>query len=602
MAATEGKAAAVRHGFASRAQWMAERVQAGRDAATVARFVVADLRARALRSVRESVSQAKRRVRGYEGASTSRTSAGWSAGNTSANTEIGSGSRALSARSHDLARNNPHVGKGLSELVTALVGTGLRPRGVDPAVLALFEQWSKECDTSHDLTFYGKQLEAARAMFEGGEVLTRARWRRATDPLVVPLQLESLEGDYCPISLTKTTDAGRIVQGIEFDAIGRRRAYHLYGYHPGDTTRPLGVPLIPQPVPADEIAHLWARTDGRPGQVRGVPWFSGVIDEIRDLDDIESADRVRRRAQACLAAFVTNANPDGASELGMAPAAVDSDGNPISDFSPGMVVGVRDGTNVTLSAPVPSPDHVQTIQQGLRNVAAGARMSYEALTGDLSQVNYSSIRYGTLSFAALMTQLRELVFIPLYCDRVWGWFLDAAVLAGRLSQRQADAARNVKWSRPRVEDVDRKAAAEAQVLQLANGFRTFRDIIEQDYSGDYDAHLDDLAREAEDIRSRGVTLPWLAAVAPVAALAAPVADGADPAAVAEAANTVADTALNGAQVASLLEILQKVTDSLLPADAAETIILLAFPSLDPEKVKAMVASADAFAPPPAVAA
>jgi hypothetical protein len=61
---------------------------------------------------------------------------------------------------------------------------------------------------------------------------------------------------------------------------------------------------------------------------------------------------------------------------------------------------------------------------------------------------------------------------------------------------------------------------------------------------------------------------------------------------------IADTALNGAQVQALVGIVQQVTLGQLPASAAEQMILLTFPSLDPASVRGMVQAAASFTPDP----
>jgi hypothetical protein len=83
--------------------------------------------------------------------------------------------------------------------------------------------------------------------------------------------------------------------------------------------------------------------------------------------------------------------------------------------------------------------------------------------------------------------------------------------------------------------------------------------------------------------------------------------GADPAdpeepVIADGAAAVQDTALNGAQVASLLTIVQAVAAGQLPADTARAMIRASFPAVDDATIDAMLEGLDGFtpAPPPAV--
>jgi hypothetical protein len=63
------------------------------------------------------------------------------------------------------------------------------------------------------------------------------------------------------------------------------------------------------------------------------------------------------------------------------------------------------------------------------------------------------------------------------------------------------------------------------------------------------------------------------------------------------ADTVQDLALNGAQVASLLAMVQAVSARALAPDAARLMIAAAFPAIAPARVAEMVAASAAFAPP-----
>jgi HK97 family phage portal protein len=68
------------------------------------------------------------------------------------------------------------------------------------------------------------------------------------------------------------------------------------------------------------------------------------------------------------------------------------------------------------------------------------------------------------------------------------------------------------------------------------------------------------------------------------------------------ATSVAETAMNGAQVTSLVEIVQSVAEGTLPADSAIAMLLIAFPTISEEEARALIepaaASTPTQAPPP----
>jgi lambda family phage portal protein len=181
-------------------------------------------------------------TRGYDGAARGRRTEGWRAPGTSADTEIGVAGALLRDRMRDLVRNNPHAAKAVAVLVNNIVGAGIMPRAasgndkLDRKVDALFELGGRRrCDADGQLDFYGLQTLICREMVEAGEVLVRRRLRdaRAT-ALPVPLQVQVLEADFLDATKSGALGAGRLMQGIEFDPVGKRRAYWLHAEHPGD--------------------------------------------------------------------------------------------------------------------------------------------------------------------------------------------------------------------------------------------------------------------------------------------------------------------------------------------------------------------------------
>ena len=180
-------------------------------------------------------------VRAYEGAKLGRRTEGWIAAGTGANAEIAPAIARLRDRSRDLVRNNPYAAKAVTALVSNMVGTGLQPRAraATPELAAeadrLWAAFAAAADADGLTDFAGLQALIARSLVESGEVLVRLRERRVEDGLPAPLQLQVLEADHLDSSRTEELrDGGFVLQGIEFDALGRRRAYWLYPTHPGE--------------------------------------------------------------------------------------------------------------------------------------------------------------------------------------------------------------------------------------------------------------------------------------------------------------------------------------------------------------------------------
>jgi lambda family phage portal protein len=220
-------------------------------------------------------------ARRYEAAGGSRATYGWLTPATSANAEIYGALPILRTRARDLARNNPHAAKAVTALVNNTIGSGIvaRPKtgdqNLDRRIVGLWQDFVKEIDADGQLDFYGLQNLVARAFYESGEVLVRRRVRRTDDGLQVPLQYQVLEGDFLDHAKNEDLANGLVRMGVEFDAIGRRRAYWMFPEHPGEGRYGAAARGKSRAVPADQILHLYEKQ--RPGQIRGVPWLTPVM-------------------------------------------------------------------------------------------------------------------------------------------------------------------------------------------------------------------------------------------------------------------------------------------------------------------------------------
>lgn len=415
----------------------------------------------------------------YEAARPSRATYGWTAGLTDANAEVWGGLPALRARSRELVRNNPHARKAISSLVNNCVGSGILPRAktgdtlIDKRINALFAQWSKRADAEGHYNCFGLQKLAVRAFFEGGEGIARRVPRPAAAGLTVPLQLEVLEGDMLDHNKNAVLEHGRIIQGVELarggPLSGTRRAYWMFDEHPGEMPLTRRSPMVARPVPAAQLIHLYEKE--RPGQQRGVPWMYAAMLAMRSLDTYEEAELLRKRLEACFAAVVLHpedlADPT-TGDVKVTPGVEDMAGNVVETIEPAMVMYARGASDIKFTQPAPVPGYADYKRAQLHSCAAGCLITYELMTGDLSHVNYSSIRAGMLEYRRLMDELQWLTVIPVFCEPIWESFVDFAVASGRLP---LDTPRDaVEWAPPKFESADPLKDSLADQLDVRSGF------------------------------------------------------------------------------------------------------------------------------------
>ena len=405
--------------------------------------------------------------RAYAGQGQGRLSGDWRAPSTSADAEVAGAGMMLRDRMRDLVRNNPMAAKAIQVLVSSAVGYGIRPRArtknkaLNKKVDALWAKWAKECDADGHTNWDGVLGLAVREMLEGGDVFAIRRWRRKSDGLTLPLQIQLMEADHLDANRFTHDPRGRTSQGIEYDAIGRRVAYHLFPDHPGDTTRATWGRLDSRRVKAQDVAHLFER---QRTQNRGVPWGTPSLRALRDFDDWQLSELTRKKTEACLVGVVVGAEDENPS-IG-SPSLQDGSGRTIEQFEPGMFAYTYGAKDIKFNQPVASAGIYEWNSVQLHIIASGFRVPYELMTGDLKQVNFSSSRVGLNEFRRMIELLQWQVIIPMFCERVWRWFCEAAFLEGHLQTVDID----VEWDPPRFESVNPLQDAQADLLEVRAGF------------------------------------------------------------------------------------------------------------------------------------
>ena len=424
-------------------------------------------------------------TRAYEGAKVGRRTDGWFTPSTSANTEIYVAGRRLRDRARDIVRNNPYGKKARRIFSDNFVGTGIIPQArtssdrLNKQIMAAWNDWLSECDFDGNCNFYALQAQIVRAMFESGECFVRYR-DMPFDGSIVPFQLQVLESDY--LDLTKNYEmpdmSGYIRQGIEFDKNGKRVAYWMWPVHPGDTIM-VWPRLNSVRIPANQILHIFEKD--RPGQIRGVTAFAPVINRLKDLDDYDDAELWRKKIESCFAAFVIqNSGAEGPVLGNIATTGAPGNGTGgnapptrVETFRPGMIEYLKPGEDVRFGNPTSDANYPSYQRVQLHAIAAGLGVTYEQLTGDLSQVNYSSLRAGLLEFRRTIETLRWQVFIPMFCVPVWKCFINRAYIAGLISK--ADYA--ASWTPPKFEMIDPLKDAQADTMMMRNGTLTWREAV-----------------------------------------------------------------------------------------------------------------------------
>lgn len=426
-------------------------------------------------------------LRAFESAKESRRTENWYTRNGGPNADIRTAWRMLTRRHQDLVDSNPWANRAVRVITNNWVGDGIigSPVGATRRYELAWNDWADtiECDFNGKLNWYGLQALIARTTAVRGSCLIRRRAdERLMDQGLVGLRLQVLEPDMLDFG---KDDGSRIKFGQQYDRDGRLEGYWIRQTHPGETEWN-GVRTSAEFVPANEIIHTYEVN--RPGQAIGVPFGSAVLLHLRDIDDIASAMLLKAKIAACFTAFVYSPEGEGSGSTVLT-----------ETLEPGAIEILPDGKQITFANPPQSPDYVSHQKHHLHAVAAGYGITFEALTGILSDVNFSSARMGWLEFHRNVAAWRWNMTIPQVLDPVHRWFNEAARVA------QIRGPRKMVWTPPRRELVEPAREIMALIEGVKAGFMSLSEV--QRSLGFIPREvMEELEKDIADARAKGLSL------------------------------------------------------------------------------------------------
>lgn len=425
---------------------------------------------------------------GLEAGRFSRRLSGWLPSRSHINTLIAASGRTVVARSRYLVRNNPYGQAAVECFTSNLVGAGIVPSWVldnqakKKELQDLWLNWTDEADSEGLTDLYGLQRRIGREVFIAGEAFVRRRPRFLRDGLSVPLQLQVIPSEQLPLERNLVLPNGnRVRQGIEFDKIGRRVAYHFWKVNPGDITETAdqGQMTI---VPASDILHIFDPMEA--AQIRGLPRLTPSIVALWMLDNYDDAELERKRVAALFTAFVKRNDPDGEMfNAAREEAAKLNDGVAEISLEPGTMHTLLPGEDIVTAAPADVGQSYDPFQyRMLTRICAPLGLPYAAVTGDMVKANYSNQRAALLEMRRRMEALQFGVIVHQFCRPVASWFLDAAALSGAIKLPKyvdnPSVFKNITWIPPKWAWVDPLKDVEAEVISVNNGFKARSSVVE----------------------------------------------------------------------------------------------------------------------------
>ena len=364
----------------------------------------------------------------------------------------------LRETSQNLMRNSPLAGGAIKTNVTKVVGTGLKVKpGVDRCTLniddATADAWERQASREFRLATETREIDTERhypfsllqgliflKVLEDGDVFVNLpRFRRPGSPYSLRLQVieaaRVLNKDRIPPTAT-------LNGGIEKDENGAPLAYHVCNQHPGNLriwaagNKQLTWTIVPAfgKSGAPLCLHLFDKS--RPGQSRGVPYLSPVIELVKQLGRYTDAEVMAAVVSGMLTVVVTNESGDPS--LGPAPTVTNPTGDPSKQMDTsgielgyGSVVGLLPGEKVeTVNPGRPNPAFDPFLQAIIRQIGVGLELPFELLIKHFT-ASYSASRAALMEAWDYFRRRRHWL-VTMLCQPVYEAVITEAVAMGRL--------------------------------------------------------------------------------------------------------------------------------------------------------------------------
>ena len=257
-------------------------------------------------------------------------------------------------------------------------------------------------------------------------------------------------------------------------------------------------------VPAEYVLHLFRPL--RPGQLRGQPWLTQVLIKLYELDQYDDAELVRKKTAAMFAGFVTKNAPEDQLVGERRPGCQTAPRSPAWSRARCRCCCPARTSRFRVPADV-GASYETFMRVQLRSIAAGMGITYEQLTGDLTGVNYSSIRAGLLEFRRRCEQFQHQVIVFQMCRPIWRR-VDHRCRSERRARggpRTSPEYSRRSGFRPGFAWVDPLKDIKAQVMAVRAGFKSRAEVVSEQ---GYDAEAIDREIAADNARADALGLAY----------------------------------------------------------------------------------------------
>ena len=498
----------------------------------------------------------------------------------------------LMKRARDLAENVGLVRSILMKFAShTAANISYQARTENPEVNTDVEmywaEWFDKCDITTRHTGSTMMQVAMMSMLRDGDFLFCLV--RDSDS---NLKIQGIEGDRLGDPY-KVYTSSELIGGIHIDQrTGSPTAYDIYSRSIGDMY------TYQATIPASQAFHLFDPL--RIDQYRGISAFHTAINDATDIHEIVGFEKMSAKVASSQSAIIKR-NNNNASDLSSLTNDQDINGSPIkleaiesgkiSYLEPGEDIVFPDGPSR------PSGAFAEFHKILLRNICLGVGIPYSfavdpsAMSGptarlEMQQAGRTFRRYQKLLDDKVLRPIKNIVIADgvargLIENNVGsrttrGIFNFGANVSIDLGRESASAISEFKTGLRTAADI---YAERGQDFESAMRQRAIEAKLVKDLAGEYEVSADTIS----DIAAEGLTRDSQKAQA------TPAEGEQTPAGQPSDEDMLGGASLNGAQVASLINVINAVAMGAVSKEGAVSIITAAFPTISPDQARAIIA-------------
>lgn len=474
----------------------------------------------------------------YNGASRSRRATkSWQTQSADADSDTIYDLPTLRERSRDLVRNAPIATGAIGTALANVVGTGLKLQSrIDADYLGMSEEeadaWEDnverewrlfsetiECDLARTLKFVDLQALAFRQVLENGDVLALLpRKKRQGSPYSLKIQL--VEADRI-CNKDRAPDKDGLIAGVQKDIeTGAPTAYHVLNQHPESpyvNKKEFSWQVIPAygtKTGLRNALHLFEML--RPGQTRGIPFLSPVIETLKQLDRYTEAEIMAAVVSGMFTVFMHT--EDAGIDFDLSSAGIaDETGATSSDsdikLGNGAVVGLKPNEKIECANPGrPNSAFDPFVKAILEQIGAALGIPFEVLIRHFSS-SYSASRAALLE-AWRFFRSRRVWLAGALCQPIYEIFLYECIAMGRISAPGffadpmiAKAYSGAEWTGDSPLYIDPQKDVDSAKARIDARLSTHDAETTLLTGGNFDRNVRQLAKEQRKLTKAGISLP-----------------------------------------------------------------------------------------------